>query len=357
MHAHIINRTEDLVAFRTEWNRLYDSVPEDTVLFSSWDYIHGYVSFHQPVNWFVVALYPNQAASRPIAIFPLELHEGMVAGNRVKICRSLGLLYAVYTDYLVAPDHRADSLGALVQVLKQSFDCDALLFGLTHENSKNYLLLAESAARDECKIIRQKIAPYIDTRSIAFETLFAEKKKSTRADAQRCIRRLSEQGTLEFSTAPPDAAAIEALVSRHAEKFSGHHHNDSISANWQDFFRHIAGNETYRTIIDYSALKLNGSTIAAHLGFKGKGRRVYTLPIYDERFERYSPAKVLLYRLIETAYAEREVFCFGPALYPYKLDWCQATAELKFIWLFLTPKAKSLLPDRACGGLAGLFDG
>lgn len=356
MHVHVISRLEELAAFRTEWNRLYDSLPDDTIIFSSWDYIHGYVSFHRPENWSVIVLFPDQTSSRPIAIFPIERLEGPVAGNPLRVCRSLGFAYAGYVDYLVSPAHRIEAFNVLFAVLKNSYHCDALLFGWTLESSKNYILLLESAQRDEVRNFRNKNTPYIDTRSVAIETFFAGKKKSTQADAQRCIRRLSEQGVLAFSSHAPDESQIEALLDRHAQKFSVGHHYDVLNPNWQGFFNYLATTEAYRNLIDYSALTLNGSTIAAHLGFKGKGRKIYSLPVYDEAFDRYSPSKVLLFRLIETAFAERSVFCFGPGLFPYKEDWCQATAELKSLWFFLTPLAKAVLPDRVRGSMVGLFD-
>lgn len=358
MRAHIISGLEELTAFKRVWKRLYDSVPDTTAVFSSWEYIHAYVSFYQPPGWLAVVLYPDQAAAEPVAIFPLELFEGPVGQDKLRICRSLGAGYAYYSEYLVAPSHRQDSLNTLIEVLKRHLACDALLVERLHENSQNYLHLLETVAPGERRIFRRQNAPFIETRSLTFEKLFSRSSQKTKtlSDTRRRMRRLSELGKLEFSTLRPTAPAIDQLLERHVRRFAGRHHFDTPGSAWQGFIRHLAGKKAYRDILEYGELTLDGAVIAAHLSFVGKGRKIYALPVHDESLHRYSPAKVHLLHLIERAFAEQAIFCFGPALYPYKEEWCQAIAEVKFVWIFLSPAAERALPERAGAGFTGIFD-
>jgi len=104
-------------------------------------------------------------------------------------------------------------------------------------------------------------------------------------------------------------------------------------------------------------LRFNEQIIASGLSFWHKGRRYYYLTHFDPAYARYSPGKILLYRLIEQTFAERGVFCFGAGTYSYKEDWAQSAGELKAAFIFLNPQARQALDgvvDRAFIGRLGL---
>lgn len=356
MQAKLINRMEDLTALRSVWNRLYASVPDDAVTFASWDYIHAYVSFFKPAGWMVVVLHADGAPEVPLAIFPLELIEGPVGGTRLRICRSIGLEYSYCFDYLVAPSHRREALDALMALLRDTFGCDALAIERMHENSKNYPQLLESVPPRDRKIFSRKSTPFIDARSLTLEELSRGKKQSTFSDARRCLRRLEDLGPVQFLARTPDTATLDDFLRRHMEKFPDDHHFTYPGSRWRDFIKHLMGAEAYRGLWNYEELTVNGRPVSAGISFVGKGRKSYALSLYDETYRHCSPSKLHLYHLVLEAFAKRKILCLGPGLYPYKEDWCQAVAEVRFLWIFLTPRAHDTLAERAEIGIAGIFD-
>ena len=91
------------------------------------------------------------------------------------------------------------------------------------------------------------------------------------------------------------------------------------------------------------------------LSFKFKGRCYYFLAADDPAFAKYSPSKVMMVHAIERTFQEKGIFCFGGGLYPYKLDWCQSVAEVKFPVLFFNPAARQLLGDALTFKTIGRF--
>lgn len=357
----IIKTFDALREMKESWRSLYASLPENTIAFSSWEYIYAFVLFYRPANWMVICAYKDESFNELVGVFPLEIYQGELEDGIIKVCRPLGSIFAYYSDFLTAADIRAEVINAAIPILRDSFGCEALYYGYIHEESKNYLLLIESIAprAEEYKLIRQKVSPYIDARTLDFETFFASKKKSTLPDARRCRRRLAEQGGLDIlNVADTDGMGqeIKELLRIHGNKFAGRHIYDNIDSRWGQFFAELIDAEAGKGIVELVIMRLNGEIIAGSLNFLCKGRRYYYMPFSVKKYDKFSPSKVLMAHLIEKTFEENGVFCFGPGVFPYKEDWCQAIAELKVLWLFLTPRARELLPQRAGLNINSLFD-
>jgi CelD/BcsL family acetyltransferase involved in cellulose biosynthesis len=192
----------------------------------------------------------------------------------------------------------------MLATLRDEFACDGLLFGPVHEDSKNYLLLLESARPEDRRLFYRPNQPYIDTRTVDFERFSRGKKKSTLSDARRCIRRLSELGKLEFSIDSPDVDLMEnvqILCRQQSKRFAGQH-VFSATENWNGFLPELAMRGVTGGVNELAALRLNGELIASHLGFLCKGRRHYYFPGHVVEYLKYSPAKVLMLFLIEQTF-------------------------------------------------------
>ena len=354
----IIQTLESLRELKEAWQSFYASLPENTIAFSSFEYIYAFVRFFKPGNWTVICIYKDESRRELVGVFPLEICEGKSGVGTIRVCRPLGSNFAYHSDFLVAAGIRAEVINAAVSILRDRLGFEALEYGYVHEESKNYQLLLESLAPGEYKLIRRRVSPYIDCRTLDYKAFFASKKKSTLPDARRCLRRLAEQGSLDISNVGNTARMgqeIKELLIIHGNKFAGNHIYDSIDCRWGQFFAELIDAEAGRGIVEPVIMRLNGEIIAGSLNFLCKGRRHYYMPFSVKKYDKFSPSKVLMAHLIEKTFEENGVFCFGPGVFPYKEDWCQTVAELKVLWLFLTPRARELLPQRVTTDINSAF--
>lgn len=357
--ARIIQTIDDLKAIEGEWSSLYSSVPECHVIFSSWQYVFTFASFHDKHGWLVIAIY-TESSDELVGIFPLEVFAGKLNGVDARACRSLGTKYAYYTDYLVCPAYRADVITAFLTVVRDTLRCDLLHFGAAHERSINYLMLVESLDPADYRLRRNRNVPYVDARSISFADYFVNKKhRRVLADAKRNARRLSELGNVDF-TLHSDVADVRSLIGMllqiHEDKFSDDHHYGRLDGNWKDFFARLFEQKAAAIVTELSVLRLNGEVVAACMGFSSKGVRCYYLPVYMASYAKFAPGKVLLMKLLERSFEDKDFFCFGPGLHPYKGDWSQATAETKQMWIFLSDRSRTEMAGRISENFLSLFD-
>jgi CelD/BcsL family acetyltransferase involved in cellulose biosynthesis len=359
-NARVIQRIDELKAIENDWNTLYLSIPENHALFSSWQYVFSFASFYDKLGWSVVAI-SSVANNELVGIFPIEILAGKVNGTEARVCRSLGTKFAYYTDYLVAPAHRADAINAFLSIVRDNLRCDVLHFGPAHEKSINYLMILESLSPSDYRLTKNRHTPYIDARSSSFADYCAQKeRRRVLADARRNERRLAEQGDLAFTihTCASEAASlIDLLLAIHAGRFSEQHHYDRMDKNWKGFFSSLFRQTTARCVTNIAALRLNGELIAACAGFASKGLRIYYFPVFIEQYARFAPGKVLLMKLIQESFDSKDFFCLGPGEHPYKGPWSQAIAETKQMWIFLSERGRTEMSGRLSGNLLSLFDG
>lgn len=332
LNVKLFLHADELHTLEGAWQCLQQEVDDDLGLFSTAAFVQSLLRTQAPSAWCVIACYTAGEAGqdRLVGVVPLELLDIRAGAAGFRMARPLGIRLAPYVEPLILRDARPDVWKAVLHVLRQHLACSLLFLGTLHERSPSYLCLLEHLAAAQCHTLTASNLPFIDTRTLHAGRFFAGKRKATLPDARRCERRLAEQGELTFSIihAPALLAChIPRICAANAERFAGSHAYGNPQ-EWQSILEAFAWQACREGMLELAGLFLDGRLLAAHLGFLYKGRRYYYMPHATGELSSLSPAKVLMSKLIETTFAEGGVFCFGIGSYRYKLDWCQAVAEI-----------------------------
>lgn len=165
-----------------------------------------------------------------------------------------------------------------------------------------------------------------------YQELFSSKM---RRNDRRCLRRLGEEGEMEFLVAEgveQQKALMEELMDQKAAQIDAthqpHYFHDPVV---RDFFLRLPAlmEQSEQEVFFLMALKFDGRTIAANFGVTKAQRHfglITTMSMGEER--KFSPGRLLL---LETNRVLSERGCnhheFGNGEYEYKNDWCSGHQE------------------------------
>ncbi len=149
---------------------------------------------------------------------------------------------------------------------------------------------------------------------------------SLKQKLSRELRKLGQTRDVEFIVNPTGAKAqefIERLFELKRQKYQQTKSADFLSApGIADFYRQIASPQQHAKIGHLSALLVDNTVVAAHLGFFGRGRFYYILPAYDASYARHRPGHLLLNYLVDqTNKRGFETFDLGLGDEAYKISW------------------------------------
>lgn len=345
LNVQLINTPEGLEAIRDGWQRLTLSSPDNTLVFTSWDYVHAYVSSLRPPGWLVVAMF-EEGSTVPVAVYPLSIYNIEHAEGISRACRPLGVPYFPYVDFPLRGDICADLTRALLfDVLRDALKVEIVFLGPLRATAFTYVGLLETVEPAALKVLSTVSYGQIETRNESFESYRRGRKYATVRDAERCERRLAEVGRLEFKSPDRDcdaAAVTQALCALNEQKF-GDQHVHVGRPEWKQLLVDLIARLGPSGMLEVSTLRLDGQMIAGGLGFVHKGRYYYYLVSYDPAYAAYSPSKVLLVNLIKRAFREKLTFCFGGGVYAYKDDWCHSWGAARVPIIFLNPALRPIL--------------
>lgn len=149
---------------------------------------------------------------------------------------------------------------------------------------------------------KDEICPFLDISKFTSESeLMSFFKTKLRGDIRRQIRRLEEQGKLEF--------VVYNDITEVNNTFVDFMHNHSLkwpnSYKAPDFHKNIITYGLNDRVVHFSSLNLNNKPIAWHLGFQYNNVFYYYMPAGNPDFSKYSPVKIHLFYLITNAIKER----------------------------------------------------
>lgn len=345
----LLSNLAALDAIKEAWQELYETVPENTGFYSSYAYLRPYLEFHQPSNWTVVAIY-NDDSTHLVGIFPLSFFTIQDNGISYNACKPLATAYAGYFDFAVFSRVRRQVLGVLLNtVLRDHFKCDVAFLGPLHESSPLAPVLMQDLDAQTLKMISNNDAlSQIDTRGQSLDAYFSRKKSLTLRDAHYQERRLRRHGEVRIclSERGQDVGPVVLeLCRRNEENFPDVNYYRQ-HPQWKEYMALTATELTPQGRVEIGTLRFNERVIASTLSFVHPGRRYFYLTAYDPEFARYSPSKILLGKMVENAFVEKSVFCFGAGSYPYKEDWSQSIGDLRYPIIFFNPPARQALDDK-----------
>lgn len=206
------------------------------------------------------------------------------------------------------------------------------LYGIPEESPTFSALVAWAENLRFRKVEAYTRAPYIQI-SDEWELYLLRRKKKLISDTMRQIRRIEKEGKLSFEHCNDLSEAFLLLNEFKKQKSKRLKSMGDIDIFQSDnrlvFYKDVLQSLWDRGWIDLASLKLNGSILAVHFGFKYKSKYFYYMPSFDERYAKYSVGRILLYYLIEDCFKRRyKEFDFLSGSETYKLDWAEKERKI-----------------------------
>ena len=183
------------------------------------------------------------------------------------------------------------------------------------------------------KICQVDACPYINLKKGWQEILKCLKSK-LKAEIFRNERKLQEKGYLVFKShtekIPPEKL-LKDYFDMHIKKWK--YYSKSYSQfqykHWREFITSLSSLMFNSGWLDLSYLEFNNYMVACHFGFKYNDRLYYYMPTFDPAFATYSPAKILIMKMIEHLhnYGLKE-FDFLRGKEPYKMAWTKISRPI-----------------------------
>jgi CelD/BcsL family acetyltransferase involved in cellulose biosynthesis len=160
-----------------------------------------------------------------------------------------------------------------------------------------------------------------------------------RRDLARRARRLAEEGAVTFEFRDGAGELDELLEEGFALEPSGWKASRGTAIVSQpetrEFYTGLARWAADRGILQLSFLRLDEQPLAFQFGLEDSGVYYFVKGGYDPAFSRYAPMKLLLRRMLESAFSKglnRFEFLGPPE--PFKLEWTSTCHDLKRVELF-----------------------
>ncbi len=176
-------------------------------------------------------------------------------------------------------------------------------------------------------------------RGMSFDQLLEGCSSGHRKDVRRLRRRLAERGEVSLWIATPqdgdealaDWQKVGAPAYRDVWARSGRR-NTTLRRGLDELLARLLTQGLAEGWGHYAALRVNGESIAWHIGFADRRRLYYWIPAYRFDWRSFSPGNVLLAALIERLIAEgwRELH-FLTGEHAYKLSWHPDRCNLRAV--------------------------
>lgn len=176
------------------------------------------------------------------------------------------------------------------------------------------------------KIRQVDASPYINLQK-SWTGIVEGLKKKLKGEISRNEKRMREKGNLVFKCytreLPPNKI-LNYYFDLHIKKWRDYSQKYSQFQykHWRDFITNLSLSISDRGWLDISYLELNKKMAACHFGFRYNDRFYYYMPTFDPALADYSPAKILIMRIMEQSHnTGLKEFDFLRGMEPYKLAW------------------------------------
>ena len=335
--------------FVSQWQRWLDESPSAHVFYHpalvrAW--IETYLPLRDIRPCFLVAEAPGQ-----MVFFPLVLWRRNWKNAFQKLLIPVGYSDYDYHDPLFTENVAQSDKNIFWQEFEQALSTsspviyDRLLFDGIRQRSIPYSNIQTKNQRWN----KIESCPWIDLSKFKKpEEFLPSLKTSLRQDLRRQQRRMAEIGVIEFKSY---GTGKEREALQEVPDFLAFH-----SCRWPGaykapgFFKYLFEYGMEANILRFPVLRLNSKTIAWHLVFQFQDKIYSYMPAHNKEFEKLSPGKVLLLRIIEDAIAQGlECYDFLRGEESYKVGWTDKTETL---WSFqmdggrLSSRLKNVAVDK-----------
>jgi CelD/BcsL family acetyltransferase involved in cellulose biosynthesis len=339
--VQVLSGHDQLVAIGPEWDLLVQQagiahpfLTHDWIL-SWWE------AFGAEKSLYAVCV---REGSRLIAIAPLMLFEQRMYGIPVRVLSLIANEHTPRADFIVssAIRDRAAAYPAIWRCLwDRRGEWDLLRLNQLAEDSTTLEEMVRVPRDNSCRIgiWMSSASPYMPVGG-KFNDRFASLPRGVRSNLKRRLKRLEEQGEVEFERygAPePLSAALEQALRMEATNWKGEE-GTAIACRDETrrFYTSFAQRAARHGWLYFTFLRLNGQRIAFDLSVIYNQILFKLKPGYLQRFHSWSPGSQLTCLTIEDAFEEglREVDFLGDAD-EWKMTWTELKRQ--HFWLFIYP--------------------
>lgn len=271
-----------------EWNALLESSPTAHVFFHPM-VARIWVDTYMPLRNLTPIFVWGESTSGNRAFLPLVLWKKDWKGAFLHSIIPVG-----YSDY----DYHDPLFVSNPSVEELTFYWNELMSLLETYHADEVLL---SGFRDRCVLAdgtweQGEICPSLDLTKInSEEALMAFFGTKLRGDIRRQIRRLGEMGELRFV----EYASVKDIPDGLFEQFMAAHRLKWPNAyKAPHFHERLVAASGLDGPIHFSAMMIDDTPVAWHLGFEWQGVYYYYMPAGNPEYLKQSPVKIHLYHLI-----------------------------------------------------------
>jgi CelD/BcsL family acetyltransferase involved in cellulose biosynthesis len=339
LKIEVIDTTQGFAGLEEPWTRLMQGAAQGSIFQTfAWNYTWWR---HLGAPRYHLHLLTATQAGEIVGIMPLVYRKNPWRGRRFEL---MAKKVSNYLDLIVVEDKAEPIVGGLLRGLwRQMSRRDVLVLEHVPEASARRLRAAASA--DGIRLTwRAGETAWIVRMDSSWSQYLAQVPRRFRYDVQRQIRRLTEQGHLEFRACLGEEELEPALNRLFALKIAqrrkaGERASYFEDQNFQSFDLELVRRLWAAGWLYLHELRLNGRVIAVNFDLQYGGRAYCHEIAYDVNFDaKFSPGKIVQYLELEKAFELRfREFDFGLGDSFYKNQWCND--QRNTVQLIMTPNA------------------
>ena len=325
LEVQILRDSDSFLALKGEWNDLYARA-HDPHYFQSFNWI--WAAWQENAlpkgrQLFIVVCREND---RAVLIWPL-----MIQGRR--LARFLSSDRGEYRDILVERSPKVDEWFAVAfETFREQSGVDLVQLQDVHQGS--YL---NRYFTEQCPGARRHIrsAPLIALdRWPDFDSYMASLPGKLRRDQRRQWRRITEEAKAEYEVVVAWENVLETLHWLYDTKLAWMSQRDLVSPSfdcdeYRNFLHHVCEDAFNNGSLVVSRIVSGAEIISASLSFVSPSEFTFYMFAYDERWESFSPGRLLMERNLDWA-KTRGVgnFDFMHGTLTFKERWTDLSAEV-----------------------------
>lgn len=320
---------------KDKWNELL-ALSSSPIIFQRYEWVSScWKYFSKPgEGLFVFLVYDCEEL---IGIIPLK---GKSRRNKYYDFSLIGADVYDYSDLLIKKGKEKDIVDGLLNHLREQHRNFTISFKNIPQDCDSSRYLSKKMSEGDIKgyIYSEDCVPYLVLPE-SKEGFLPEITKRLRADIMRQVNRLSSQGELRLESCDNLEEALKM-----SDVFFAQHIKRWESSNGYSVYKFKTKKEFLRVLLkglfapkiaNMFTLFLGPRPIATCFALAFKGRFIYLSPTYDIEYAKYSPGKILLYKLINRCIEEGyEIFDFGIGCEAYKMQWPCNIFKLHSFFIF-----------------------
>ncbi|MDD5617769.1 MAG: GNAT family N-acetyltransferase [Candidatus Omnitrophica bacterium] len=330
MHTVIIDRYEDLLKMKKDWNKLLNSSAHN-IVFLTFEWLSSWWENYGEANELFVILVKD--GDEVIAIAPLMIKLNNYS-NIIKTRKIQFISHNVsdYMDFIVSrnPKECFEAIFAEIVIRKKRWDYAEFAFIASNSPFLEYWKTNIARLKTFMKFINNKEASVVIDMYKNINSWQEFKKtisKKRISNLERSSQSLSKMGEFSFNRIkefPEINSQFSHFITLHKKRCEktgvDNLINNQIKIN---YYTTLARKFSDNGWFDFSSIKLDDKYIAMAIGYVYNNAYYYYLPTFNQDYHKYSPGNLLIKYLLEDFYKEDKI---------KKFDLLRGKESYKYIW-------------------------